>query len=365
MNKFRKEKYINQRYSEVSKTWSFQVRIKENDICKTFKEVDYGSPRAAYQNAINYRNQALLDIQKGVLFSKGNIMVEDVYNEIFDLFPMREETKRKYDCIYNKYMQDNMLISNVTRQYILSQLNSMVANCSDDTIGRALSIWKRIFKVAIIKQYVNTDCTTSITAPKSQIIKENKREVLVTREKLDSIEKAIEEKYNPKERKQVIMALEVMWYCGLRPCECFALNKSDIVDGYIDINKELGSSLVGKGEISRQPIIRKCKTEASVRKVPIPTKLNTLLKSYKVSGEKLFPNKDGNYFVINQVGCWFNHQKLEFNMYQLRHTVATRLVTNGVDQRTIIEILGHENFDMSIYYARSNKDLKKNALEIE
>ena len=116
------------------------------------------------------------------------------------------------------------------------------------------------------------------------------------------------------------MALEVMWYCGLRPCECFALNKSDIVDGYIDINKELGSSLVGKGEISRQPIIRKCKTEASVRKVPIPTKLNTLLKSYKVSGEKLFPNKDGNYFVINQVGCWFNHQKLEFNMYQLRHT---------------------------------------------
>ena len=31
MNKFRKEKYINQRYSEVSKTWSFQVRIKENE----------------------------------------------------------------------------------------------------------------------------------------------------------------------------------------------------------------------------------------------------------------------------------------------------------------------------------------------
>ena len=75
MNKFRKEKFINQRYNEASKTWSFQVRIKENDICKTFKEVDYGSPRAAYQNAINYRNQALLDIQKGVLFSKGNIMV--------------------------------------------------------------------------------------------------------------------------------------------------------------------------------------------------------------------------------------------------------------------------------------------------
>ena len=40
MNKFRKEKFINQRYSETSKTWSFQVRIKDNNICKTFKEVD-------------------------------------------------------------------------------------------------------------------------------------------------------------------------------------------------------------------------------------------------------------------------------------------------------------------------------------
>lgn len=37
-----------------------------------------------------------LDIQIGVLFCKNNITIEDVYNEIFELFPMREETKRKY-----------------------------------------------------------------------------------------------------------------------------------------------------------------------------------------------------------------------------------------------------------------------------
>ena len=48
------------------------------------------------------------------------------------------------------------------------------------------------------------------------------------------------------ERKQVIMALEVLRCCGLRPCECFALDKNDIKDGYIAVWKELGSPMVSE-----------------------------------------------------------------------------------------------------------------------
>lgn len=363
MNKFRKERFINQRFSERTKTWSFQVRIKDEDICKTFKAEDYGSPRAAYQNAINFRNQALLDVQKGVLYCKANTTLDDVFDEVFDLFPMRQETRRKYEIYYGKYIQDNILIKNVTRAYILGQLNTMILDCSDDTINRVLSIWRKICKTAIIKEYISIDPTLSITAPKSQKIKKDKKDVRISRDELDEVKENINKRFI-KESKQVNMALEVMWYCGLRPCECFALSKSDIKDGYIDVYKELGSDMVTQAN-KRATVVRKSKTDASIRKVPIPKKLQDLLDDYKVSGEILFPTENGDYFNVTNLCGRLYGLGLDFRMYKLRHAVASKLVKNKVDQRTIVEILGHENFDMSVYYARSDEETKKEALELE
>ena len=67
----------------------------------------------------------------------------------------------------------------------------------------------------------------------------------------------------------------------------------------------------------------------------------------------MFPNRHLSYFNISDLGLRIKKLDDEFNMYQLRHTLCTRLIMKGVDQRTIMEILGHENFNMSLYYARS------------
>ena len=161
------------------------------------------------------------------------------------------------------------------------------------------------------------------------------------------------------------MALELMWHTGLRPAECFALSKEDIKNGFVTVNKELGSDIADDSiKIDRDNIniIRKCKTEASIRKVPISDELQKLLDGYEVEGDILFPTKKGQYFNVANLGGRFRNLEIPFNMYQLRHTVATKLITNNIDQRTIIEILGHENIDMSVYYARSNDELKKEAL---
>lgn len=369
MNRFKKEQHIEQRYNEATKTWSFRVKLRQANppITKTFSEKDYGSPRRAYDQAIIFRNQALVDVNNGISYCVSDKTLEEVFYEVFDLFPCREETKRKYVVNYNRYMKDDILIKNVNRAYIISQLNSMIRDCSDDTINRVFSIWKKIFKTAIVNEYVINDPTNAIIPPKSQRIAKKHKEVVCTRETLDEVEKRIMESFSDKENKQVCMALEVMWYCGLRPCEVFALNKSDIKDGYININKELGSDItsgVDYIENENRNVIRKCKTKASIRQVPIPKQLQELLDNYNVESTILFPNRYGTYFNVSNIGGRIRQFKIPFNMYQLRHTVATRLVTNGVDQRTIIEILGHENFNMSVYYARSNKDLKKDALEM-
>ena len=44
--------------------------------------------------------------------------------------------------------------------------------------------------------------------------------------------------------------------------------------------------------------------------------------------------------------------------------MATNLVTKQVDTKTTMEILGHANYDMSLYYANSNDDLKKEAVRL-
>ena len=54
---------------------------------------------------------------------------------------------------------------------------------------------------------------------------------------------------------------------------------------------------------------------------------------------------------------------LEFNLYRLRHNMATSLVTQQIDSRTTMEILGHAHYDMSLYYAVSNRELKEKAID--
>lgn len=370
MNKFRKEQCIWQRYNKTSKTWSFLVRIRNTtpNITKSFSERDYGSARRAYEQAIVFRNQCMVDMNNGISYCVSDKTLDEVFNEVFDIYPMREETKRKLYVYYNRYIKDDILIKNVNRAYITTNLNSMVRDCSDDTIARVFGLWKKIIKTAIINEYIVNDPTNTIICPKSLKRIEKHKEVVTTRTTLDEVKNAISVKM-PSIAKQVNMALEVMWYCGLRPCEVFALNKNDIKNGYINVSKELGSDIAISGEVehSNFNVIRNCKTEASVRKIPIPQNLQALLNEYvqtfKVQNI-LFPNSKGGYINVSHLGGRIKKLGYEFNMYQLRHTLATRLVTNNIDSRTVKEILGHENFDMSVYYARSNENLKKNALEM-
>ena len=367
--KYKKERYINQRYSKQTDSWSFQViiRDKNNTITKTFNEKNYGSTRRAYDEAIIFRNKKLMELENGIRCSNSNKLLKDVFYETFSLLPVREETKRKHIMYFNKHIDDEIEIKKVTRSMVVQSLNKMISDCSDDTINRVLSIWRRIFKTALINEYVGSDPTLGIVAPKSQIISQKRREVITDRHTFECVLERLADNFSKSEAQSVRMALETMWYCGLRPCECFALNVDDIKDGYIDVNKGLGSDITDDTtEINEKSlnVIRRCKTSASIRKVPIPKQLQELYDNYKVKGDILFPTNDGAYFNVNSVGVKIHSYGIPFNMYQLRHTVATRLVTNGVDQRTIIEILGHEHIDMSVYYARSNGELKRNALEM-
>jgi len=357
--RYKKEKYVEQR--ELKGKWLFRVRIR--NVCdKTFSESEYGSSRRAFDNAVIFRDKMLNDIRLNLVVSDTNKSVRDVLLESFDIIAVREASKKCYINTFDIYMSEfNKPITKVSKVDIMMSLNKAL-NKGQSTLNNIMLVWRKIIKTAIIKNYIVKDITLGISAPRStkQV---NRKNVIATREEVDRVISVLSD---TRRQKSYAMAVEFMYYLGLRPCETFALTKDDIKDGYVVVNKEVGSEIAdSSNEIERYKLksIRTCKTNCSVRKIPMPKELIDKYNNYVPGDNLIFPDNDGSYLTSIEFSNIMRKKGIKFNLYMLRHTLASDLVANNVDERTIIELLGHKNINMSVYYARSNDERKKDALD--
>ena len=53
----------------------------------------------------------------------------------------------------------------------------------------------------------------------------------------------------------------------------------------------------------------------------------------------------------------------DFRFHDLRHTFASRLVMEGVDIRTVQELMGHKTIAMTLRYSHLSPDHKRRAIE--
>lgn len=356
MNKFRDEKHIYQ--SCRNGKWSFRVRL--NGISKTFTSSDRVSPSLAFKKAIEYRNNLQVD-----RIIETPVTVDKCFDEIPSVYVIRSETLRKLTVFYNKYIHNHdTKLCDITRYDIINDLNLMVEVASDDTIQRVLSIWKKIFGVAIAKEYINVDLTLHITPPRSHLIGLEKRNELTSINCIEKLNQRIQGSKMAYNDKVVLpLMIQTLYLTGMRPSECFALLKSDVnlKKKTITINKEVGSDL------NDNWVIRKCKTKESNRTIPISDRLMPILKEVlEVKGDYLFPNGDTyyNYTIGDRLHKLAKDIDLDFHLYQCRHTFITTLFMNGVDLKTIQELVGQKVNATTIGYVVSDEDKKKNAINI-
>lgn len=373
--KFRSEKHIKQRYSKTSKLWTFQVSFKYlamngeySHYTQSFSEKNYVSASEAFQAAVYHRNIKLGELANTGLPAKVKSTLDEAYELMLKQLPSRKSTERKQTIRYNKYIKPNYgsyIVDKIKAGDIQNCLNDMIDVASDDSIMEVVTIWKKIYKSLRLNNMITRDVTEEVTPPKSNLITSSKN-VETNYETLVKMIDGLRSQKTPNllENESIVYALWAMYYTGIRPAECFAITRDciDLQNNQLEIKCEVGSSLTEK------KTIRQTKTPESMRKIPIVPELATLLKEWMFinSNDFLFCDKNGVYLDSDKVSTKLrvirNKLGIEFNMYRLRHKFSTDLIINNNDPRTIMELMGHNNTNMTISYARSNDEKKKETL---
>lgn len=159
-------------------------------------------------------------------------------------------------------------------------------------------------------------------------------------------------------------------YTGIRIGEVCALKwgNLNIEDGILSIKetmqriKDTSNHCVSKTKI----VITEPKSKCSIREIPLPSFIVTIAKgfqsgnnAYILTGDKskyIEPRTMQNRFkALIQKSCIY-----DANYHSLRHTFATRCIEVGFDVKTLSEILGHSNVNITLNrYVHSSLDLKK------
>ena len=131
--------------------------------------------------------------------------------------------------------------------------------------------------------------------------------------------------------------------CGIRRSELVGLNLSDVYEDRIRV--------VGKGNKERFVYFG-----TSCRKA-IDDYLVERRKKVLSDNRALFGSRDGNRISVSAVHRLVKKALLQagldaeqFSAHKLRHTAATLMLANGVDVKTVQEVLGHENLNTTQIY---------------
>lgn len=279
---------------------------------------------------------------------------------------IKESTYCNYMFIIDKYLMPT-LRKTCLRKLIDYNYNNFIqelkTNLSVKTVRDITNVLKSILK------YSQEEYTCSINLKSINMPKLNVAKIKV----LNKREKGKLERYCLKQNTLKSLGVVVCLYTGLRIGELCALKWEDIdlEEKVIFVRKTLQRVYIEK-ENNSKIIINSPKTTSSIRRVPINNKLYEILKPLK----KEYKNED--FFLTGSNEKYVeprNYQNLfklllseckvkPYKFHILRHTFATYCIEVGMDAKSLSEILGHSNVNITLSrYVHSSDKIKKKFLE--
>lgn len=164
----------------------------------------------------------------------------------------------------------------------------------------------------------------------------------------------------------------VALFTGLRIGELCALRWEDIAADSIRVKKTM-QRLKKQDGSGTTLFVGDPKTETSSRLIPIPSYLKEMIESFRPQ------NNEGRFFLSTSNREITEPRMLQYkfkkylqqadveqaNFHALRHTFATRCVECGFEIKSLSEILGHANVQITLNkYVHSSFELKQNNMEL-
>ena len=280
---------------------------------------------------------------------------------------IKESTYYNYMFIIDKYLIptfSQISLKKLSEYNYNNFIEDLKIRLSAKTIRDILNVLKSILKYSQDEYEYSINMRT-IISPKLNI---QKIKILNKKEK-GRLERYCLKKENTLKSIGIVVCL----YTGLRIGELCALKWEDIdiEEKIIHIRKTLQRVYIEK-ENNSKIIIDSPKTSSSIRKVPMNNKLYEILKPLKKeyknedffltgSSEKyLEPRNYQNLFKLMLTACKVKPYKFHI----LRHTFATYCIEVGMDAKSLSEILGHSNINITLSrYVHSSDKIKKKFLE--
>ncbi len=285
---------------------------------------------------------------------------------------LTEKSLGMYDEKYNKYIKPRIgtLKMKDVRDIHLQKIMNEQAGKSVSHAKKVRMVLQEMFKRARQSRIIIYDPAETLELPKTT---EGKRRSITDEERAAILEVA-------KTHRSGLWILTLL-YTGMRPGETAALVWNDI-----DFtNKEIR---VHAAKESGSQKIKKPKTEAGTRTIPIHAELLPLLKEKKKGPfDPVFPTEAGNFQNENSLRRLWTGFKRALNIYMgaelkrnkivepvvasdltpycLRHTFATDCAKAGVPLETVRWLMGHSDISITAnIYQHPNTETLRKGMEI-
>ncbi|MDK9581085.1 site-specific tyrosine recombinase/integron integrase [Sneathia sanguinegens] len=271
-------------------------------------------------------------------------------NEFLDYLRLEKGSSEKTIQSYRKdltifFEKINKKYTEVVKEDIYKYIENMKEKYKYNSVQRKISSLKSYYKFLYVNKYISTDPTNTVKAMKK---KKRLPDILTEEELKKIIDTFNHEAKNVRDR----LILELLIATGARISEIVNLEVKDIEDSdyrYIRV--------LGKG--------------SKYRYIPIYEQIAKKLKEYIYKERlelienkrdfRLFPraSREQFYKVLKEHSKSCNIEK-HVHPHMIRHTVATILLKNGADIRSVQEILGHAGITTTEIYTHVEKSkLKK------
>nr|WP_302600230.1 site-specific integrase [uncultured Cellulosilyticum sp.] len=350
------------------------------------RKVFYGrSEREVKAKIKEYENDLF---NHGTILEKTKILLQDyVKDYILKSLNQRvsSSTVERYMSLYYSHIENSPLGKKYIHEIKLQDIEKFFkekTKLSKSSMSLLSLLLKQTFRYAISNNIIRINPCTDFVLPKSE--KEKKEIKILTLAEQDRFLKSAQE-------SRYFLLYFFTLCTGLRAGEVMALRweNIDLKNKVLKVRESARLVRIydDKGNASDVVEIKEPKTKESIRDIPLGEQLVMFLEEHKniSTSNYVFTNMKNEMLTHDtldkslKVICnkakigepiqrrRHNKDVLEYTgitFHCLRHTFATRLIENGIDVKTVSQLLGHSKTEITINrYVHSTDDSKKAAIE--